>query len=456
MASLNDRAVAAPKTGRIRRDGVYAWYVVGVLIVAYIMAFLDRQILSLLVAPIKADLGISDIQIGLLQGLAFAIFYSLCILPAGWLVDRYNRRNILAIGLACWSVMTFACGFADNFGQLFAARMGVGIGEAVLGPAAYSIITNLFSKQRLPLAISVYSIGGSIGAGLAYLFGSLVASIAGPAATMFPILSGLAPWQVAFILVSLPGLPLLFLLLTVREPHALAGKDQPVAIPVRPFLRARARFFIFYCSGIGMLTTVSYANMAWIPTMFYRIYGWETSVTAQYLGLMMISFGTAGILSGGMIAMRLSKTRRDATLRVAFWSAAALVPLCAAAALAGTPWLSLALYAPFTFISTSFVSLGPTSIQLITPDALRGRVNGIALMFVTMIGVSIGPVFIALITERVLGDPMMIHWGLGTGAAFLSFVSAVLLYVSLAHYRRALLLAESDPQTPPADAAPAL
>lgn len=434
--------------GSVRRDGGYAWYVVAVLIIAYIMAFLDRQILSLLVAPIKADLGISDVQIGLLQGLAFAIFYSLCILPAGWLVDRYNRRNILAIGLACWCVMTFACGFADSFGELFAARMGVGIGEAVLGPAAYSIITNLFSKQRLPLAISVYSIGGSIGAGLAYLFGSLAASIAGPATSMFPILSGLADWQVAFVIVSLPGLPVLLLLFTIREPRAVAGQKRTVAPPVMPFLRGRLRFFLLYCTGVGMLTTVSYANMAWIPTMFYRIYGWETSVTAQYLGMMMISFGTAGILAGGILAIRVGKTQKDATLRVAFWGAAALVPLCAAAALAGNPWLSLALYAPFTFISTSFVSLGPTSIQLITPDSMRGRVNGIALMFVTMIGVSVGPVFIALVTEDIFGDPMKINWGLGVGAAILSLLSAVLLFFSLEQYRRALALAESKEAAP--------
>lgn len=425
-----------------RPSGVYAWYVVAVLIIAYIMAFLDRQIMSLLVAPIKADLGISDVQIGLLQGLAFAIFYSLCILPAGWLVDRYNRRNILAIGLACWCLMTFLCGLSNSFGELFAARMGVGIGEAVLGPAAFSIITNLFSKKKLPLAISIYSIGGSIGAGLAYLFGSLAASIAGPAIALFPILEGLSDWQVAFIIVSLPGLPFLLLLLTIREPRHASVRIRRASPPVMPFLRARARFFIFYCTGIGLLTTVSYANMAWIPTLFSRIHGWETSVTARYLGLMMVSFGTAGILSGGVIAMRMSGRYRDATLRVAFWGASALVPVCAAAALVSNPWLSLALYAPFTFISTSFVSLGPTSIQLITPDAMRGRINGIALMFVTMIGVSIGPVFIALVTERILADPMRIDWGLGLGASFLSLASAILLHGSLAHYRRALELAE--------------
>ena len=428
--------------GPSSRGGLYAWYVVGVLIVAYIMAFLDRQIMSLLVGPIKADLGISDIQIGLLQGLAFAIFYSLCILPAGWMVDRFSPRNILAIGLAGWCVMTFACGLANSFGTLFAARMGVGIGEAVLGPAAFSIIAGLFTKERLPLAISVYSVGGSIGAGLAYLFGAMATHIAGPAAEMFPILAGMRDWQVAFIMVSLPGIPILLLLLTIRQPKRAAprsaGNADIAAPPIAAFLWDRTRFFVLYCAGIGLLTTVSYANMAWIPTMFNRIYGWETARTAQYLGIMMLTFGTAGVLGGGLVAMRVSRRYRDATLRVAFWSALALVPICALAALVPNPWISLVLYAPFTFISTSFVSLGPTSIQLITPDALRGRINGIALMFVTIIGVSVGPVFVATMTERVFGGPMMISWGLGIGAALLALGSAVLIYLSLSHYRAAL------------------
>ncbi|ABQ67077.1 MULTISPECIES: MFS transporter [Sphingomonadales] len=416
----------------------YGWYVVGVLVLAYIAAFLDRQILSLLVGPIKRDIGISDVQIGLLQGLAFAIFYSTCILPAGWLVDRFNRRNILAMALAIWCLMTIACGLSRSFPELFMARMGVGIGEAVLGPAAFSLISNYFAKDRLPLAISVYSIGGSLGAGLAYIFGAFAERMAAPATAALPFLQGFAPWQAAFFIVAAPGFAISLLILTIREPARARVAGAQGGPSLRAFLSPRSRFLAHYCLGIGLLTSVSYANMAWIPAMFERTYGWATADTARWLGLMMLVFGTAGILAGGMGAIRLSRRHADATLRLAAIIALVLAPICLVAAIAGNPYLSLALYVPFTFLSTSFVSLGPTAIQLITPDALRGRVNGIALMLVNIIGISVGPLVVALLTDHLFGREAMLRWGLGIGSGLLSLTAGLCLLTGLSAYRRVL------------------
>ena len=150
-------------------SGRVAWYAVSVLLIAYTIAFIDRTILSLLVGPIQADLGIGDTAMGLLHGIAFALFYCLLGLPIAWLSDRYSRRWIIAVGMALWSFMTALCGFAQSFVQLFLARMGVGVGEATLSPAAYSMIADLFPSNRLGRAMGVYSSGVFFGAGIAFL-----------------------------------------------------------------------------------------------------------------------------------------------------------------------------------------------------------------------------------------------------------------------------------------------
>lgn len=394
----------------------YAWYVVAVLIAAYVTAFLDRQILSLLVQPIKRDLAISDVQVSLLQGLAFAVFYSLCVLPAGWLVDRCNRKNVLAAGLALWCLMTVACGLADTFGELFAARMAVGLGEAVLGPAAFALISSYFSRERLPVAMSVYSIGGSLGAGLAYLFGAAAADLGAVAATAIPALSSRAPWQTAFMLVGAPGLVVAVLVARLREPPRIA----PMAAAVHsasPFVKRHGRFFILYALGIGLLTSVSYANMAWTPTLFLRVHDWPTSSTARWLGVIMLTAGTAGILAGGLMAVRVRRKRDDGTMRTAMCIAALLTPVTVAAPLLDDPAWSLALYVPVIFLSTSFVSLGPTSIQLIAPESIRGRINGITLMSVNIVGISTGPYFVALLSDSVFPSEGGIVHALALGAA---------------------------------------
>jgi MFS family permease len=197
----------------------YAWYVVGVLTFVYIFSFIDRQILNLLVRPIRRDLGISDTQMSLLMGLSFAVFYTLFGIPLGRLADSKSRRTIIAGGFALWSLFTAGCGLARNFGQMLLLRMGVGVGEAALSPAAYSIITDYFPPQRRATAISVYSMGIYLGSGLAFIIGGTVAGLASQQELwQVPLVGATRPWQVVFFLVGLPGILLSLLLYTVREP----------------------------------------------------------------------------------------------------------------------------------------------------------------------------------------------------------------------------------------------
>ncbi|MDE3054931.1 MAG: MFS transporter, partial [Gemmatimonadota bacterium] len=185
----------------------YAWYVVGVLTLANVGGFVDRLILSLLVVPIRRDLGISDTQMSLLMGLAFSVFYTVLGLPIGWLADRANRKAIMGWGVAVWSVMTAACGVAGTFGRLLATRIGVGVGEATLAPTATSFLADYFPPQRLGTAMSVYSMGVFLGSGLAYVIGgAVVAFLDAKGRVILPLVGAVHPWQTAFFVVGVPGL----------------------------------------------------------------------------------------------------------------------------------------------------------------------------------------------------------------------------------------------------------
>src|SRR5262245_37061055 len=198
----------------------YAWYVAIVLMLCNTLSFIDRQILGLLVTPIKAELGISDTSIGLLQGLAFGIFYTLLGIPMGRIVDNGNRRNLVAAGIFCWSLMTALCATARGFWTLFAARMGVGVGEATLSPSAFSLLSDYFPKERLGTALSVFSMGIFVGSGLALIIGGLVIGAVGS-------------WRLTFLIVGLPGLLATLLVFTLKEPlrkNLLGGKVSQLSL----------------------------------------------------------------------------------------------------------------------------------------------------------------------------------------------------------------------------------
>jgi len=224
-------AEAAPARPRI---GVYAWYALFVLVLVYIVNFIDRQILSILAEDIKSDLRLQDAEIGFLYGTAFAVFYALFGIPLGRLADSWYRGRLMAMGLALWSSMTALSGLANSFGMLATARIGVGIGEASASPAAYSMISDYFPKERRATALSIYSSGLYIGGGLSLPIGGFVLSrwnTAYPVAAEAPL--GLAGWQAAFLAVGIPGLLLALWVMTLREPQrgASDGLPQPVVRP---------------------------------------------------------------------------------------------------------------------------------------------------------------------------------------------------------------------------------
>jgi MFS family permease len=245
------------------RVGAYAWYALFVLVIVYIINFIDRQILSILVGDIKRDLGVSDAQIGFLYGTAFAVFYALFGIPLGRLADSWYRGRLMAMGLALWSSMTALSGFANSFGTLAAARIGVGIGEASASPAAYSMISDSFPKERRATALSIYSSGLYIGGALALPIGAAVTSrwtAAYPDPASAPL--GLAGWQAAFVAVGLPGLLLALWVLTLREPQRGASDGLP-----QPIVRPNA-WREFGRELIAILPPFTLFNVARIPAPF--------------------------------------------------------------------------------------------------------------------------------------------------------------------------------------------
>src|SRR5438270_11885748 len=198
----------------------YAWYVVGVLTLANVSGFLDRQVLSLLVPAIERDLGISDTQMSYLIGLSFSVFYTVLGLPIAWWADRANRRNIMASGVALWSLMTMLSGVASTYSRLLLTRIGVGVGEATLNAPSVSVIADYFPPERVGIAMSVWSLGTFLGSGLAYFIGGWVVGLVTAAGVVTVTLFGmLRPWQLVFVLVGAPGILVALLLLTVRDPR---------------------------------------------------------------------------------------------------------------------------------------------------------------------------------------------------------------------------------------------
>ncbi len=427
-------------------SGKYAWYVVVVLFIAYTSSFIDRIIMSLLVEPIKRDLLLSDTQFSLLHGFAFAIFYTLMGLPLGWLADRTNRRRLISIGIFLWSIMTAICGVTKTFTTLFLARIGVGIGEAALSPSAYSIISDYFPKEKRGVPISTYSMGVFFGGGIAFVLGGYVVQLtAGATDVVLPLVGSVRPWQLTFFIVGLPGLLVLLLMLTVKEPVrrdvvSLSDDDaQPAEssiLDTLSFVGRNIRAYATVLLGTALLATSSYGFFTWSPSFLIRTYGWQASEAGYAFGLIVLSLGTGGTLLGGILADRmLARGRLDANMRVAMYAGVATLVFGCIAPLMPTPTLALLFLAP-TVVSIGMpVGIAPASLNFITPNQLRGQVIALYLFFVNLIGLGFGPTIVALITDYVFGDPAMVRYSLSVFAVVISLLAVVIIASGLKAYR---------------------
>lgn len=429
----------------------YAWYVVGVLTLVYIFSFIDRQILTLLVSPIRRDLGISDTEMSLLMGFSFAVFYTFFGIPLGRLADSRSRRSIIAAGFIFWSVMTAGCGLAKNFVQMLLLRMGVGVGEASLSPAAYSLITDYFPKEKRATAISVYSMGIYIGSGMAFLLGGIVVGLAsGQDVWELPIVGATRPWQVIFFIVGFPGTLLALLMYTVKEPvrrgvrliRAADGTMKRTQVPIREvydYILKSKKTFICHTVGFALLSFSSYGSTSWIPTFYERIHGWPRAQTGIVYGLVVIIFATLGVVAGGRLSdWMAARGRRDATMRVGVIVSAAWFPFGMLYPVVSNDILSVALLIPAVFLASAPFGVAPAAIQQIMPNEMRGQASAIYLFVVNLIGLGIGPTAVAMTTDYVFRDDNAVNYSLLIVATIAHIASTLLLWAGLKPFRESL------------------
>lgn len=417
-----------------------AWYLLGILVIANVLSFVDRQILSLLVQPLKQDLAISDIQISLLQGFAFTILYSVLGLPLGRYADRHNRRNLIIVGVSIWSVMTMLCGFAQTYGQLFAARVGVGIGEATLAPAAFSMICDAFAPRRRGTALGIYSSAIYLGIGVSIALGGLVlALIHNAAEVQLPLIGLVRSWQAAFICVGAPGLLVALLMFTVGEPKR-TGDPLPAAqtqsfADTWAYLKLYRITFTLQLLGYTLMAMAAYGVGSWMPTFFIRIHHWPASQTGINYGLAVAVLGTFGGILGGYLSDRwIAAGRKDARLQLSAIVAALWIPVIFIATSVSNGWTALLVIGVAAGLSSMVNGLGPTTIQDIVPNHLRGQATALYFFVINMLGLGIGPTAIALVTDRVFGYESAIRLSIPLVAIPAIALGITLLLVARKHY----------------------
>lgn len=423
----------------------YSWYVVGVLLLAYTLSFVDRMILSLLVAPIRAALEISDTEVSLLIGLAFALFYTVLGLPIAWIADRWNRRNLIVSGVVLWSVMTAACGFAGSYATLFLARMGVGVGEAALSPAAYSMLSDMFPRNKLARAMAVYSIGVPLGSGVAMILGSFVvqAVLAAPMVDL-PLVGPVEAWRTIFLWVAAPGLLVCLLLFTVREPlrHGLRRTAAPDDMTSAPGFLAhlagqRVALGALF-AGMSLIGLVMYGVIAWVPTFFARTYGMDVSQAGLWFGLIMAIGGAAGLVIGGTLADRMfAKGVPDAHLRVMRLSILLGGPPLLAAALMPDATLAFVMLA-LAFPMLTMHGVGTVALQFITPNEYRARVTALYFFVVNLTGLGFGPMLMALLTDHLFGDDGALRYSIALVTGVALPLAAIILTMGFSAFARDL------------------
>lgn len=412
------------------------WLAVLLLALASIVSQWDRTVINLMVEPIKEAFALDDTRFGALQSLAFGIFYVLACIPIGRLADRYQRRYIIGVALAAWSVFAMASGLARSYAQLFLTRIGVAVGEASLTPAGFSMLSDLFPPDRLGRPVGAFLMSSPVGQGLAFLGGGpLIQWFATSSVLASSPLAGLAPWQAAFIVVGFPGLLLVPFFLLYREPvrRGLAGAAPLPAGEVMRVVRERAHVLVPMFAAFAMVPLVSYAFGIWTPALFQRTWGWNPAQVGIAFGTILLTFGTAGAYFGGFMSDRLARRGvLDAPLKVAAFGFVGCGVFGALAPLMPSAWLALLLLGPAIFLSNTPYACAGTAIQLIVPNRARAQVSAAYITITTLVGLGLGPLVVGIMTDHVFHDPADIRYSLAIVVSF----PAPVLFLLLSRARR--------------------
>ncbi len=370
------------------------WYMVALLTLAYFISYIDRTVIGLLVEPMKADLRLTDGQMGLLLGLAFGIFYATMGLPLGWLADRARRVTIVSCAIALWSAATAFCGLASNYLQLFLLRMSVGVGEAALSPCTMSMIADSFPKEQRGKAIAVYSMALSLGTATAYYaIGALLAALRGVEILNWPLVGAIKPWQAVFIIVGLPGLLLALAMLTVKEPVRRDLKQGASSAPWHMFrhLFSNWKTYLTFVLPFCLMTTIAYTHF-WLPAMFSRSWGMETPEFAQIKAVVTLVCAPGTVFAAGALSDYLVRRGRDnAPLLIAVVGMFIFAPTTVLIGIMpGAVSAFVAMGISLVGIATT-TSTGLTALLMITPAQFRGQISAVYYMAISITGLTLGP-----------------------------------------------------------------
>lgn len=420
-----------------------ALYSLFVLTVVVLFTVLDRQVLGLMIEPLKADFGISDTQAALLLGAAFSLTYAIAGLPIARIADSRNRRNLVAACIAFWSLATMACGVAQNYTQVLLARLGVGIGEAGYGPATWSIVADSFPREKVAFGTSTLAIGATLGTGLAlFLGGTVLHFVEDLPVVVLPFGGVMRPWQWAFVIVGLPGLLWSIVVLTTREPARRgAGAARSRSVPVKDVARWMKddwRAYLAVIGGICMKYLMSLGPIQWLPSMFHRQFDWDLGRIGLVLGTITLLVSPAAMIIGAKISEHWTRQgRSDANLRVMLWGLCLAVPVTAVMPLFPSPVMILVFYAASIFISTLGIGPSIAAFQVITPNKMRAQVSAVSQFSTNVLAFAIGPLIVALFTDYLFSDPGQLRYSMALSTAILGPLAIFCVWQGRLPYARA-------------------
>jgi MFS family permease len=420
---------------------------------AYVFSYVDRQILALMVGPVKADLNLTDTQFSLLHGLAFSLMYAFMGLPIARLADRHSRPVIIAAGVAFWSLATAACGISKNYTQMFIARMGVGLGEAALSPPAYSMFADLFRRSQLGRVVGVYSIGAFIGAGMAFIVGGMVIDLVeGMDDLSVPILGIIRPWQLAFFIVGLPGLLIaLLMILTVKEPQrqglqlgSSGEADRPSFGKTLVYIRSHKKTFFCLYMGFSCYAMALLACLSWLPAFYIRKYGLDATDVGYYLGGIVLLANSSGVYFGGYLTDWLNrKGHSDAPMYAGAIGSTLVVIFGTWFVFVDSLLMSFVLLVPAMFFLSFPMPCSTAAMQYLAPNQMRAQVAAIFVLIMNLFALGFGTTLVALITDNVFHDENLVGFSLAIVISSSAILSALLLYAGR-HYFRASLGGEDE------------
>ena len=384
-------------------------FVLAMLLIVYTFNFLDRQVLGILAVPIKSELHLTDKQLGMLGGLAFAILYSTLAIPFAWTADRTRRTWVITVSLAVWSGFTALCGTAAGFGQLFLYRLGVGVGEAGGVAPSYALISDVYPPDQRARALSVYSLGIPLGAALGVLFGGYIAAT--------------IDWRSAFLAVGLAGLIFVpVFALAVREPER-TGRVARTAISGNVFriLAAKPSFWLL-AFGAASSSMLGYGMSFWLPSLMKRSFGMELIAVSHFYGLLLLIGGIPGVLLGGWLGDRAGLSGKAGYARVPAIAFLVAVPLFAAGILSHSITLAFLLF--LVPQGLAYMWLGPvlTAVQHLVPAPMRATASASFLLINNLLGVGFGALTIGAMSDALTPS-------LGDGALRMALLGALVFYL---------------------------